>query len=89
LLTLGFFQVFLKRTQESFESARAKRLKVYGKPSQYGNIRQFIDEQNLFKKLISKSILPTLELNISDSNIKETVEKIVDCLSDTGGLWAK
>ena len=89
LLTLGFHQVFFTRSLESFESARAKRLKVSGKPSQYDNIQQFIDEQNLFKELISKSILPTLELDISDNNIKETVEKSADWLSDTGGLWAK
>jgi hypothetical protein len=86
LFALGFHQVFLTRSPESFESARAKRLKVSGKPSQYDDIQQFIDEQNLFKKLISKSILPTLELDISDNNIKAIVEKLpigyltqVDC----------
>jgi len=86
LLALGFHQVFFTRNPESFESARAKRPKVSGKPSQYDNIRQFIDEQNLFKKLISESILPTLELDVSDNDIKAAVEKIAHWLSDTGGL---
>jgi hypothetical protein len=89
LNAIGFHLIFCTRSPESFESARAERLKVSGKPDQYDNLQMFIDEQSLMKDLISKSILPLLELDISDNNIPQAAEKIADWLTDTGGLYSK
>lgn len=89
LLTLGFHLVFCNRTSESFAAARAERLKVSGKPEQYDNLSFFVEEQKLMKQLVNESILPVLELDVSDNNIPNAVEKIADWLGQTGGLYAK
>ncbi len=87
LLPLGFRLVFCTRTPESFEAARTERLKVSGKPSQYDNLKAFQDEQELYRQLIGKSALPVFNLDISDNNVPNAVEKIADWLEETGGLY--
>ncbi len=86
---LGFHLVFCTRTPESFEAARAERLKVSGKPSQYDDLQVFIDEQNLIRRLVDDSILPTLELDVSDNDISGAADRVADWMTETGGLWAK
>ena len=87
LLPLNFRLVFLNRSPESFAAARTERLKVSGKPDQYNDLSVFMREQDLMKRLVGESILPRLELDISDNNIPQAVEKIADWMESTGGLW--
>jgi hypothetical protein len=87
LKPLGFRMVFVTRSPESFQAARSERLKVSGKPDQYNDLQVFIEEQELLRRLIGESILPTLELDISDNNVPCAVEKIASWLESTGGLW--
>ena len=87
LLPLGFRIIFMNRSPESFASAREERLKVSGKPDQYNDLSVFVDEQNLIRRLISESILPCLEVDISDNDIPRAVEKIADWMEQTGGLY--
>ncbi len=89
LLPLGFHVVLLTRRPESFEAARAERLKVSGNPSQYDNLQVFIEEQELMRRLTGESILPKLELDISDNNLDAAVTKIADWMESTGGLRMK
>jgi thymidylate kinase len=89
LAPLGFHLVLLTRSPESFEAARAERLKVSGNPSQYDDLQIFIEEQALMKRLAAESILPRLELDISDNNISRAVERVADWMESTGGLWMK
>lgn len=89
LAALGFHLVFCTRTPESFESARAERLKVSGNPAQYDDLQAFIGEQDLLRRLVGQSILPTLELDVSDNDVGRAVERIADWMTQTGGLWAK
>ena len=89
LAALGFHLVFVTRRPESFAEARAERLKVSGNPSQYDHLQDFIDEQELMRRLIGESILPTLELDISDNNIPRACELIADWLESAGGLRMK
>ena len=49
LAALGFHLVFCTRTPESFEAARAERLKVSGNPAQYDDLQVFIGEQDLLR----------------------------------------
>jgi hypothetical protein len=84
---LGFHIVLLTRTPESFESARAERLKVSGNPAQYDDLQLFIEEQKLMRRLANESILPTFELDVSDNNIESATEKIADWMESTGGLY--
>ncbi|MBI5216868.1 MAG: hypothetical protein HY960_14035 [Ignavibacteriae bacterium] len=89
LLPLGFHLVFCTRSDESFREAREQRLKVSGKPSQYDNLEVFISEQEMMRQLVNESILPKLELDISDNNIHHATETIADWMTSTGGLWSK
>lgn len=88
LNNIGFHLVYLKRSEESFAEARKERLKVSGNPSQYDDLSLFIKEQNVFDDLISKSILPKINIDISDNDINRAVEKIADWLKSSGGLYA-
>jgi hypothetical protein len=87
LCPLGFRLVFCTRTSESFEAAKAERLKVSGNPSQYDDLRIFIEEQELMCKLVNNSTLPALTVDISDDKVPNAVEKIADWLEQTGGLY--
>ncbi len=89
LNALGFHLIFCFRSPESFLQAREERIKVSGKPSQYDDLSIFIREQELMKKLLSESVLPVLELDVSDDNINKAVEKIADWMHGNGGLYAK
>ena len=89
LLPLGFHLVLLTRTPDSFEAARAERLKVSGNPSQYDNLNIFIEEQELMQRLARESILPRLELDISDNNLDSAVTRIADWMESTGGLYMR
>ncbi|MDL1898018.1 hypothetical protein FBQ82_17320 [Anaerolineae bacterium CFX7] len=89
LRPLGFCLVFMNRSPESFAAARAERLKVSGKPSQYDDLEIFVREQALMTRLVGKSILPTLTLDISDNDVPRAVERIADWMEATGALWMK
>jgi len=89
LNALGFHLVFCTRTPESFLSAREERLRVSGNPKQYDDINIFIEEQELMRKLISQSILPVLEVDVSDNNVGNAANKIAEWMKETGGLYAK
>jgi hypothetical protein len=86
LLPLGFRLVFCNRSVDSFESARAARLKVSGNPKQYADLSVFLSEQELMKDLVAASRLPSLTVDISDNNVPRAVEEIADWLERTGGL---
>lgn len=88
LKPLGFHLVYMTRSPESFAAARADRLKVSGKPSQYDDLGVFVAEQEVMSRLVDESILPSLTLDISDNNIQAAAERIVDWMESTGGLWA-
>ncbi len=81
LLPLGFRIVFCTRTRESFGKAREKRLKVSGNPKQYADLNIFINEQEEFRKVIAKSILPNLEVDVSRGNLDKVCDKIADWLT--------
>lgn len=87
LLPLGFRLVFCTRSIDSFEAARAERLKVSGNPSQYDDLDIFSAEQVLMKELVAASRLPVLCVDISDNNVSRAVEGIADWLEQSGGLY--
>jgi hypothetical protein len=89
LKNLEFHLVFCTRSPTSFLKAREERLKVSGNPKQYDNIQIFIEEQEFMRSLIRNSILPVLEVDVSDNDISKASEKVADWLELTGGLYAK
>jgi regulator of PEP synthase PpsR (kinase-PPPase family) len=84
---LGFRIVLVSRSPESFEAARAERLKVSGKPDQYNDLGIFIEEQMLMRRLVGQSILPWTEIDVSHNDVPRTASAIADWLEATGGLW--
>jgi hypothetical protein len=88
LRPLGFRLVFCTRAPESFEAARAARLKVSGNPKQYDDLSRFVEEQEMMRKLVAASTLETLELDVSDSDVAGAADRVADWLEATGGLYA-
>ena len=86
LLPLGFRLIFVTRQPESFAAAREERLKVSGNPAQYDDLSIFVREQMQMRDLVAQSMLPTLEVDISDDDVPAAVERIADWLEATGGL---
>ncbi|MGW8250922.1 MAG: hypothetical protein ACWGO1_09790 [Anaerolineales bacterium] len=87
LKPLGFHLVLVTRSPESFTNARAERLKVSGNPGQYDDLQVFVREQELLRRLASESMLPMLELDISDGDVSRAAECIVDWMQASRGLW--
>ena len=86
LAPLGFRLVLCVRSPETFEAARDERLKVSGKPSQYNDLNQFIEEQEQLRELIAASTLPSRTVDVSDGDFPRITADIADWLEDTGGL---
>lgn len=86
LLPLGFRLIFCVRSTESFEAARRRRLEVSGNPAQYDDLRPFIEEQEAMRRLVEASILPSLLVDMSDSDVPAAADRIADWLEQTGGL---
>ncbi|OGN89305.1 MAG: hypothetical protein A2Y88_04860 [Chloroflexi bacterium RBG_13_48_10] len=87
LKELGFRLIFCTRSAESFAQARAERVKVSGKPSQYDDLQAFVDEQVVMERFIEASTLDTLRVDISDDDVPNAVETIADWMEKTGGLY--
>ncbi|HZF52756.1 MAG TPA: hypothetical protein VE093_29070 [Polyangiaceae bacterium] len=83
---LGFRLVFCHRAPESFEAARAERLKISGNPSQYDDLQAFITEQEELRTLVQASSLPSLSVDLSEDDVQGAAAKIADWLEQTGGL---
>ncbi|HEY5730601.1 MAG TPA: hypothetical protein VIS72_11150 [Anaerolineales bacterium] len=87
LLPLNFRIVFCTRSTESFEAAREERLKVSGNPAKYDDLAPFIQEQDMMQELISKSMLPSLMLDVSNNNTNAAADQVADWLEQTDGLY--
>jgi hypothetical protein len=88
LSPLGFRHVLCARRPETFEVARAERLRVSGNPAQYEDLGPFIREQELFRRLVRESSLPWLEVDVSDGDAARAADRIADWLEASGGLSA-
>jgi hypothetical protein len=87
LQELGFRLVFCTRSADSFAQARAERVKVSGKPSQYDDLQVFVHEQKVMEGFIQASALQTLQVDISNDDVPAAVERIADWMEQTGGLY--
>lgn len=86
LAALNFRLVLCVRPDETFEAARAERLKVSGNPAQYDDLGPFIEEQALLRELAVGSRLQVLELDVSRGSLGELCDRVADWLEATGGL---
>lgn len=86
LQPLGFRIVLCTRTPESFAAARAQRLPVSGNPRQYDDLSVFVREQDVFRAAARRSILPVLELDVSDGDVARAADRVAEWLECNGGL---
>ena len=86
LLPLGFRLVLCTRSPESFTRAREERLKVSGNPGQYDNLEPFVAEQEDMRFEVGRSLLPSLEIDVSDDDVGGATDRIAAWLEATGGL---
>ena len=77
------------RRDGTWEAARAERLTVSGKPSQYDDLDAFRREQDLLRRLAAESRLPVLELDTTDGDTAAACDAIADWMTATGGLWPR
>ncbi len=88
LLPLGFRIILCTRRPETFAAARADRLRISGKPSQYDDLAPFIGEQEVFRRLAAASLLPHLELDVSEGDVPGAADRVAEWMESTGGLHA-
>ena len=89
LALLGFHVVLCTRSPESMADAREQRLRISGNPSQYDNLKVFLEEQELFRQMTKNSLLPWIEIDVSRNTVGKAVEAIADWMNTTGGLWVR
>lgn len=85
---LGFHLIVCVRSEGSFEAARERRLKVSGNPSQYDDLTPLYAEQDAIRGAAAASILPTLELDVSDDDIGDAADRVVAYLGSKGGIYS-
>lgn len=86
LASLNFRLVLLTRSPESFEAARAARLKVSGNPAQYDNLPLFVEEQARLGELFLKSRLRKTVIDVSALDAQGAADRVAEWLGETGGL---
>jgi len=74
LLKLGFHLVHIAQNEEALRRA-IKRQKTINAE---GDVETILQEQELLRKIVSKSKLPTLALDISEMSVQETIGNITD-----------
>lgn len=88
LRPLGFRIVLCTRRAETFAAARAERLKVSGNPTQYDDLAVFVREQDELRAEAARSLLPVLEIDLSDDDVDGAADRVADWLERSGGLYA-
>ncbi|MEM8559450.1 MAG: hypothetical protein AAGG50_16635 [Bacteroidota bacterium] len=86
LRPLNFRIILCTRHPDSFEAARAERLKVSGSPSQYDDLTPFLRDQDVLRDLATASSLPVFEIDVSDDDVPRAADAIADWLAATDGL---
>ncbi|HKQ49793.1 MAG TPA: hypothetical protein VJZ71_17095 [Phycisphaerae bacterium] len=89
LAALNFRLLLCTRSPQSFEVARAERLKVSGNPKQYDDLSPFLSEQSLLREMVRKSKLQSLEVDVSSGDVARATDQIADWLEQTDGLYQR
>jgi hypothetical protein len=86
LRVLGFRHVLYFRRADTFARARRARLEVSGNRGQYDDLARFIVEQDDVRREVSRSQLPSFEVDVSDDDVGGAADRIAAWLESTGGL---
>jgi hypothetical protein len=82
LLPLRFAVIACRRSPESFAKAREERLKISGNPGQYDDLGLFIREQEALARALEASLLPRLDVDVSDGDIPRICGQIADWMEE-------
>jgi hypothetical protein len=77
---LCFHQVLVTQDPRALREA----MDSAGRTSQHGQYDTVIQEQNLLRQLASKSILPTIEIEVPDNDIQRIADRIADWAESIG-----
>ncbi len=86
LRPLGFRIILCTRGEDSFAAAREERRKAGCSAGRYDDLQAIIAEQADFRRAAEDSILPCLELDVSDGDIGPAVDRVAEWLHGTGGM---
>lgn len=89
LAALNFHLVHCVRSAASFTEARAARLLYSENPTRYDDLQRFVDEQALMRRMVGESLLPSLEVDVSDNDVERVAVVILDWLEARGGFWRR
>lgn len=87
LAQLNFHLVLCIRDASSFAEARTARLQYSENPDRYHDLDAFVREQELMRKLVARSCLRSLELDVTDNNVDAAADRVLDWVESTGGYW--
>ncbi len=62
-------------------------MRIHGSSGRAGTAI-FVAEQEMLRRLAEQSMLPTLELDVSDGDVSGAADRVADWMDQTGGLWA-
>jgi hypothetical protein len=84
---LDFRLVLLTRRPDTFPDARRHRLTYSENPHRYGDLDKFVEEQELMRALVDRSLLESTEIDVSDGNVRRVANSILDWVERTGAFW--
>lgn len=87
LVALNFRLVHCVRMASTFERARAARLVYSETPERYNDLNTFIQEQDVLRRLIAESKIPSLELDVSDDDVASAANRVIDWIQATGAWF--
>ena len=76
----GFYQVLVTQTPEALREAISKS----GNSSLLEQFDAIIEEQNLLRQLAATSILPTMEIVVSENDTHKTADEVADWIDSIG-----
>jgi len=87
LVTLNFRLVHCVRRADTFERARADRLVYSENPHRYSDLGAILREQDVFRNFVSKSSIPSMELDVSDDGLDVLADSVIDWLEATDAFY--
>lgn len=84
---LGFVLVHLRRDPDTFDAARAHRLRYSENPHRYDDLDHFVREQELIAQLVAGSTMRSTTVDVSDGDIDSVTADILRWVRQIGAWW--
>jgi len=77
LAALGVVLVHCHRVPDTFKAARQHRLTYSENPHNYDDLEVFIQEQELMSRLVARSAMPSITVDVSDGDVTRIALEII------------